>query len=62
MVHHLTQGVAMLTKEVDVEAEELMGYDTHVHADVKQFAQHDLEGPCCICGSADDPNLGSACP
>ena len=43
MVHHLTQGVAMLTKEVDVEAEELMGYDTHVHADVKQFAQHDLE-------------------
>ena len=43
MVHHLTQGVAMLTKQVDAEADEDLGYDAHVHAEVKQFSQHDLE-------------------
>lgn len=32
----------MLTKEADPEAEGL-GYDAHVHAEVKQFSQHDLE-------------------
>ena len=43
MVHHLTQGVAMLTKDVDPEAEEGLGYEAHAHAEVRHFSQHDLE-------------------
>ena len=33
----------MLTKEVDREAEEELGYEAQVHAEVKQFSQDDLE-------------------
>lgn len=33
----------MPTLEVDPEAEEGLGHDAHVHAEVKQFSQHDLE-------------------
>ncbi|KAL3155854.1 hypothetical protein ABBQ32_012863 [Trebouxia sp. C0010 RCD-2024] len=43
LVHHLTQGVSMLAKEVDAEAEEELGYEAQVHAEVKQFSQDDLE-------------------
>lgn len=33
----------MLAKEVDAEAEEELGYEAQVHAEVKQFSQDDLE-------------------
>ena len=43
VVQQLTHGIAMLTQEVDLEAEDL-GFDAHAHAEVKQFSEHDLEG------------------
>ncbi|KAL3145939.1 hypothetical protein ABBQ38_015299 [Trebouxia sp. C0009 RCD-2024] len=43
LVHHLAQGVSMLAKEVDAEAEEELGYEAQAHAEVKQFSREDLE-------------------
>ena len=43
IAHHLTQGVEMLTTEVDMEAEEGLGLGAQPHAEVKQFGQHDLQ-------------------